>query len=231
VISPGGTGSFDANDLLTVADNSGTLTLQNDLNMSAGGSLQWSLGALSTSGPGANFDQLVVGGNLTLGGTSNLTLDFSQLAGTGPGSGNAFWNSPHSWTIVDTAGNNATTNFASLTNALFAGGQFTTAIVGGDIILNYSIGGLTPGDFNSDGQVNGVDFGIWQNSFPTTAGGTQATGDADGDGDIDGADFIIWQTHYPTPANPTTAVPEPSSLMLALASVASVILVRRRANQ
>src|SRR5262249_16207911 len=157
---------------------------QNDLNMSGGGAMQWSLSALSTTSPGTNFDQTAVGGTLTLGAGTTLALDFSQLGGTGPGSGNPFWNTAHSWKIIGTLGNNATTTFASVTGA--AG--FSTSIVGGDIMLNF--GALHDGDFDGDGDVDGADFVAWQTHFPTASGATRADGDADGDGDVDGADFV-----------------------------------------
>lgn len=57
---------------------------------------------------------------------------------------------------------------------------------------------VIPGDFDSDGDVDGADFVAWQTHFPTAAGATLATGDADADGDVDGADFVVWQTHFPT---------------------------------
>jgi CSLREA domain-containing protein len=73
-----------------------------------------------------------------------------------------------------------------------------------------------PGDFDSDGDVDGADFVIWQSNFSKASGGTLATGDADGDTDVDGADFVVWQTHFPTSAAGGTAgaagsAPETSS--------------------
>ena len=60
-----------------------------------------------------------------------------------------------------------------------------------------------PGDFNGDGAVDGVDFGLWQ----------AGAGDADGDGDVDGVDFGIWQANYGTTAEAgATAIPEPATL-------------------
>ena len=54
-------------------------------------------------------------------------------------------------------------------------------------------------DYDSDGDVDGVDFLIWQTGYPAASGATKADGDADGDGDVDGVDFFIWQSNYPTP--------------------------------
>ena len=68
-----------------------------------------------------------------------------------------------------------------------------------------------PGDFDSDGNVDGADFLQWQRD--------SAVGD-----------LADWQTHYGTPASLATAsgaVPEPSTLALA-ASIMFVIAFGRR---
>jgi uncharacterized protein YjbI with pentapeptide repeats len=74
--------------------------------------------------------------------------------------------------------------------------------------------GLTPGDFDGDGDVDGLDFVAWQANFPIASGATMSQGDADGDGDVDGADFVVWQTNFPF-----GSVPEPSAVVLALCSL------------
>ena len=114
------------------------------LNLSAGGSLIWQLGALSTSNPGTDFDQIVIdNGNLTLGGSSQLELEFHLTSG--PDNGDPFWNSAHSWKIIDTTSNTGNSNFASIANGTFGPGHFTTSIGtggnAGDIFLNYVLGG------------------------------------------------------------------------------------------
>jgi hypothetical protein len=113
------------------------------LNLSAGSKYVWSLGALSTNNPGTDFDQIVINnGNLTLGGTSALTLDLALISD--PNAGDSFWNSTHSWKIIDTTSNTGNTNFASITNGTFNLGHFTTTVgTGGnvgDIFLNYVLG-------------------------------------------------------------------------------------------
>jgi hypothetical protein len=85
---------------------------------------------------------------------------------------------------------------------------------------------LVPGDFDSDGDVDGADFVAWQTHFPLTTGATLADGDADGDGDVDGADFVVWQTNFPhTAGTAVTPVPEPQTLISA--ALALVVLVAR----
>jgi hypothetical protein len=88
-----------------------------------------------------------------------------------------------------------------------------------------------PGDFDSDGDVDGADFVAWQTHFPTATGATLADGDADADGDVDGADFVVWQTNFPfTPGSGVTSIPEPESLLLAgnISIFGAILLVRRR---
>lgn len=64
------------------------------------------------------------------------------------------------------------------------------------------------GDFDLDGDVDGVDFGIGQTNYPTANSGTLATGDTDGDGDVDG----VGQANYPTAAPASAPQPLPSPL-------------------
>jgi hypothetical protein len=78
-----------------------------------------------------------------------------------------------------------------------------------------------PGDFDIDGDVDGVDFGIWQVGFPMASGALLGDGDADGDGDVDGIDFGIWQANYST-----IMTPEPATLGLLL--LGGLALIRRR---
>jgi hypothetical protein len=94
-----------------------------------------------------------------------------------------------------------------------------------------SIQALHPGDFDSDGDVDGADFVAWQTNFPKPNGATLAEGDADGDGDVDGADFVVWQTNFPfTPGPGASPVPEPTAAMLLAIGGVAVLARRRRAN-
>ncbi len=73
-------------------------------------------------------------------------------------------------------------------------------------------------DFDSDNDVDGDDFLLWQAGYAIDAGG-----DADGDGDTDGDDFLLWQTEFTTAGGDgsTGTVPEPSAWMVALLIVSS----------
>ncbi len=75
------------------------------------------------------------------------------------------------------------------------------------------------GDFDLDGDVDGLDFLIWQQGNGILSGATISDGDANNDGQVNGADLQLWQANYGSqsaslPA--ATTVPEPNCLILAL---------------
>lgn len=84
-------------------------------------------------------------------------------------------------------------------------------------------------DFDGDLDVDGDDFLIWQRNLGT--GTTNAEGDADGDGDVDSDDLNIWQFTYGDTVPPlaaTSAVPEPTSVVLVMAGLLAGSGMRRR---
>ncbi|HET6250214.1 MAG TPA: autotransporter-associated beta strand repeat-containing protein [Tepidisphaeraceae bacterium] len=104
------------------------------LSFSSGGTYLWKLGSLTdnaTGVAGTDFDQVALtgsGGNLQLGGTSNLTLAFLNSIAD-PNSADPFWQSNHSWTIIaGVPGNTSSGNsFSSITNNSWTDGTFSTA--------------------------------------------------------------------------------------------------------
>jgi len=131
--------------VISPGNSPGKLTLQTGVDFSGGGKLLWQLATLtddSNGVAGTDFDQvLLTGGNLTLGGTSLLTLDFSLLGVGDPNSSNAFWQTNHSWTVIDGTGsatNIGSTNFSQITDPTFADGSFTTNSDGnGNTVLSF----------------------------------------------------------------------------------------------
>jgi len=90
-------------------------------------------------------------------------------------------------------------------------------------------GGFDAADFDTDNDVDGNDFLIWQRGL---GGGTKATGDATGDSIVDGVDVAAWQFQFGsvTPllsALQNVIVPEPATGALA-ASVLFLAFARRR---
>jgi hypothetical protein len=84
-------------------------------------------------------------------------------------------------------------------------------------------------DFNGDGDVDGVDFLIWQRGF---GGGTSLQqGDANGSGTVDAADLAIWKAAFGSTAVAAAgSVPEPSSALLALLVVGTTVVAARRST-
>jgi hypothetical protein len=119
-----------------------------------------------------------------------------------------------------------------------AGGTFGgVSVAGSDVLVMYTYAG----DLNLDGRVDAQDYGIIDNwvQFPGTSG--YANGDINYDGVIDATDYgIIDNTiqlqgpPIPTgaagasPAGAVTAVPEPSGVSLAVASLGCLVARRRR---
>jgi len=86
----------------------------------------------------------------------------------------------------------------------------------------------TPGDFDGNEVVNGLDLAIWESSY-----GQDGNADADGDGDSDGADFLIWQRNLSAGSlgGVTSLVPEPSSAWILMSCLVLSGLSRDRRNQ
>jgi autotransporter-associated beta strand protein len=213
-------GTHNGGGAYTVA-NGGTLggtgTIGSAVNVNAGGILGpgASIGTLTVDsasilgtlnieydGAASTIDKLTVTNLLSIAGS---TIDFDNLSAT-PLSG---------------AGPYILASYGSLT------GTFSSVLnPPSGFTINYNYNGLKqialvpgitvhPGDFNSDGDVDGADFVTWQSHFPMSTGALLTDGDGDGDGDVDGADFIIWQTNFPFgPGSGASPVPEPQTLAL-----------------
>jgi hypothetical protein len=91
--------------------------------------------------------------------------------------------------------------------------SITGAGTGNDVVLiglSSEVSG-TPGDFDSDGDVDGRDFLVWQRGGSTPGGPLSA------------GDLQDWQTNYGNgPLSAITAVPEPSSAIFGVALLASL---------
>jgi hypothetical protein len=93
---------------------------------------------------------------------------------------------------------------------------------------------VLPGDYNDDGVVDAVDYTVWRNNFGT-AFDLNGNGDENGDseGTVDEADYTWWKSNYgssPLGAGGLSSihVPEPSGIVLALASFLACASIRPR---
>jgi autotransporter-associated beta strand protein len=160
---------------------------------------------------GSTIDSLSISGAFTISGA---TIDFNDIGG-------ALTGGPH---VIATYGSLVGTFGTTLDLPL--GYILDYDYLGNQIAL---VASAHPGDFDSDGDVDGADFVAWQTNFPTASGATLAQGDADGDGDVDGADFVVWQTNFPfTPGPGASPVPEPIGFASCAIGVLGLALAGRR---
>jgi hypothetical protein len=101
----------------------------------------------------------------------------------------------------------------------------------GNTQVLFSISSVTqfpiyPGDYNLDGAVDVSDFNLWASSFGST---TQLDADGNHNQIIDAADYTIWRDNVAagTAAQSDHAVPEPTSLVLALSLAGAPLRWRR----
>ena len=155
-------------------------------------------------------DLLAVTGNLQLGGELSVTL-IDGLTLTG---GETF-------DILDfgsVSGAFDSIHLPTLPVGLF----WDTSILDftGQLIVASGI----QGDFDSDSDVDGQDYLLWQRGFGMTSGATSSDGDADLDGDVDHIDLALWRVNYGTSlVSVGSAVPEPGSVWLALCTIVLVL--------
>lgn len=149
VVNDGGTlggsgtiaGAVSGSGAISPGASAGTLSLGNGLNLSGGGTYLWQLSSLSTSGAGTNYDQIVLtSGNLALGGTAKLQIDFIGSA-TAPDAANPFWQGIRSWRIISLnsfATNSGATWFPTVLNGSYGAGNFVNfADAAGNIWLKF----------------------------------------------------------------------------------------------
>jgi len=85
-----------------------------------------------------------------------------------------------------------------------------------DQFLGAVAGPVESADFDESGDVDGLDFLIWQQNVGTLTGANLAMGDANGDGAVNDLDLTVWKGSFGAPATAAIArVPEPPSLILA----------------
>jgi hypothetical protein len=153
-----------------------------------------------------NYDQLLVSGDITLGGT----LAVSLLNGFVPVEGQQF-------SIFGNQFDSVAGAFQSFQLPTFNGLTFAVSQ-----------------NLSSDGDVDGTDLATWRMGFGTAAGATHMQGNADGDADVDGADFLTWQRQFgngpglPGALPQQDAVPEPTLWPLAFIFSFSVFCRQRR---
>ncbi|WP_442483145.1 PEP-CTERM sorting domain-containing protein [Aeoliella sp. SH292] len=88
-----------------------------------------------------------------------------------------------------------------------------------------------PGDYNGDGTVNLADYTVWRDTLGAT--GTGLAADGNSDNVVNAADYGIWKGNFGSGSGSvaavgTSAVPEPSTVLIAAAGLLAVTAIRRR---
>lgn len=78
-------------------------------------------------------------------------------------------------------------------------------------------------DFDTDGDVDGVDLGIWESAY-----GNSALGDANGDNVTNGFDYLVWQSQYTGSLTSITSVPEPPATVMLVVGLLGLAAKRKR---
>jgi autotransporter-associated beta strand protein len=161
----GGNGTITGDTTIQGTHNPGNSpgiqSFAGNLTYSSGSSVNWELSSSTTTNapnPNAIFDTVVVAGNLSFNGITNLNLSFSPVGG------NVIWSDPFwqtsktgtgGWLIYDVAG--ATNNFSNLKlaasnwqdgagnffNSVLGSSTFSLYRNGSDIFLNYTTSTVT----------------------------------------------------------------------------------------
>ncbi len=208
-IDIGGTVAGVSHDLVTVdrlAFISGTLeaNLVDSFAPQVGDSFVF-LTALE--GRSGEFENLILPGGFQWDVLYTLTSVRLQVTGVGGTTGD-----------LNGDGNLDCADVNALTAAVAAGSTSSMFDFSGDGLVNaddieewvVNLRGTLMGDANLDGNVDGADFLIWNDS-KFNATDQWCSGDFNGNGNVDGADFLVWNDNKFTSAD-VAAVPEPTAI-------------------
>ena len=78
----------------------------------------------------------------------------------------------------------------------YASGNHANAAYRPTLTIKYYINDNPTGDFDSDGDVDGIDFLNWQRNFGSYGNNLQSDGDGNKDTDVDTDDLNIWESQF-----------------------------------
>jgi hypothetical protein len=168
------------------------------------------------------YDQLVVDGQTTLGGTLKVVpIDLGGGAWA-PEFGDEF-------ELMASHESFGSSEFSAFELPVLSEGLEWSVLAEG-MLLSLSVveasEGLA-GDYNDDGVVDAADFTVWRDSL----GGTDLLNETESLGVVDEADYNAWKANFGATnsgAGAGSSVPEPATGLLMLGSVAAMTLGFRR---
>lgn len=187
---------------IATGEEIGTLEIAGRFSNGPDGILEIEIGGLEA---GTLFDVIAVDGTAALNGTLDVSLIDLGDGLFDPQLGNTF---------------------EILTATEGIGGTFETLLLpaGYDWFVRYNPDSVElvtiplPGDFDGDIDADANDLAIWQAGYGTPS--------------YSGSNFLEWQRNFTGERNPPSfsAVPEPTSLLIALTAIGVVLLSRRQAT-
>lgn len=203
-----GTGTVNFEGSMSPGNSPAAVSFAGDVTFGEGATLAIEIGGPV---PGAQFDRLVVAGDLNLDGS--LSVGFS--GGFIPTAGQSF--DLLDWESLGGA-------FSTLSLPALSGGlNWNTSQLYSTGVLSIAAAGL-PGDYNEDGLVDAADYTVWRDGL----GSAIALPNDDTPG-VAADDYTRWVTNYgaATPSNShSQSIPEPAAALLAL--LATMAIGRRR---
>jgi hypothetical protein len=180
--------------------------------------------------PGTEFDQLLVTRDADLGGSLEVQLVDLGAGVFAPSLGDTF-----AILVADTLRD----DFNEMSLPGLAAGLFWQVISQPDTLLLAAADHIA-GDFNRNGAVDAADYVLWRK---TEGSATNLLADGNLDGAVDGLDYSIWRANFGAIAASSSlaggshaerrlaAVPEPSSIALAVLAVFAAFRASRRCRE
>ena len=214
-----GAGSFSGNVKFNASYSPGnspaSVSLAGNTTFGANSRLDMELGGTTE---GSGYDHLNIGGQLTIGGTLNVSL----INGFHPAAGQSF--DLLDFDVASLSGAFSAINLPTLASGLmWNASQLTTSGL---------VSVALAGDYNNDGSVDAADYTVYRDLLGSAGTGLAADGNANGV--IDAGDYDVWRSYYGQVAGTSVGaatVPEANTAVLALVGIAMSMWGRHAARQ
>jgi hypothetical protein len=192
----------------------GILNVEGGYRQLADGALQVELGGTSNSNPlSPQFDQLVVDGAVSLGGSLNVSLVNLGAGILVPKAGDVF--------PIITASEITSDPFGTMNLPEIDAGLVWR--IRGNHGFELLVAPKFDGDYNGDGAVNAADYVVWRNTLGQVVSAGHAA-DGNADGTVNANDYAVWRANFGATASSmaveNSAIPEPAAWLLAVFGLA-----------